>query len=77
MAWISPKPFTREDYGRLRQDLPARDRNVAMTFQFYALYPNLPVEDNLAYPLFAENLSKAEIAKRVERVCVARNRLRR
>ena len=39
-----------------------------MTFQFYALYPNLPVEDNLAYPLFAENLSKAEIAKRVERV---------
>jgi ABC-type sugar transport system ATPase subunit len=55
--------------GRKRvNDLPARDRNVAMTFQFYALYPNLPVEDNLAYPLFAENLSKAEIAKRVERV---------
>jgi multiple sugar transport system ATP-binding protein len=49
-------------------DLLARDRNVAMTFQFYALYPSLPVEDNLAYPLFAENLSKAEIAKRVARV---------
>ena len=54
--------------GKRVNDLPARDRNVAMTFQFYALYPNLPVEDNLAYPLFAENLSKAEIARRVERV---------
>ncbi len=43
-------------------DLPARERNVAMAFQFYALYPSLSVEENLAYPLHAENLSKAEIA---------------
>ena len=34
-------------------------RNVAMTFQFYALYPSLSVEENLAYPLHAEKLSKA------------------
>jgi multiple sugar transport system ATP-binding protein len=52
-------------------DLPARDRNVAMTFQFYALYPSLPVEDNLAYPLYAEKLSKQEIASRVATVSEA------
>ena len=52
-------------------DLPARDRNVAMTFQFYALYPSLPVEHNLAYPLYAEKLSKEEIARRVARVSEA------
>jgi multiple sugar transport system ATP-binding protein len=49
-------------------DLPARERNVAMAFQFYALYPSLSVEENLAYPLHAEKLSKAEIAERVARV---------
>jgi len=43
----------------------ARDRNVAMSFQFYALYPSLSVQDNLAYPLHAEGLSAAEIGKRV------------
>ena len=54
--------------GRRVNDLPARERNVAMAFQFYALYPSLSVEENLAYPLHAENLSKAEIAARVARV---------
>ncbi|MBV8117911.1 MAG: ABC transporter ATP-binding protein [Candidatus Eremiobacteraeota bacterium] len=57
--------------GKRVNDLPARERNVAMTFQFYALYPSLPVEDNLAYPLYAENLSKAQIAERVARVSEA------
>ncbi len=52
-------------------DLPARERNVAMAFQFYALYPSLSVEENLAYPLHAEKLSKAEIAQRVARVSQA------
>ena len=52
-------------------DLPARDRNVAMTFQFYALYPSLSVEDNLAYPLHAENLSKDQIGERVAKVSEA------
>src|SRR6202050_4033997 len=51
--------------------LPARERNVAMAFQFYALYPSLSVEENLAYPLHAENLSKAEVASRVARVSEA------
>ncbi len=49
-------------------DLAPRDRNVAMSFQFYALYPSLSVAENLAYPLHAESLSKAEIDKRVAQV---------
>jgi multiple sugar transport system ATP-binding protein len=57
--------------GKRVNDLPARERNVAMAFQFYALYPSLSVEDNLAYPLHAENLSKVEIAARVARVSEA------
>jgi multiple sugar transport system ATP-binding protein len=57
--------------GKRVNDLPARERNVAMTFQFYALYPSLSVEDNLAYPLHAENLNKAQIASRVARVSEA------
>ena len=54
--------------GRRVNDLPARDRNVAMAFQFYALYPSLTVEQNLAYPLHAEGLSRSEIAARIDRV---------
>jgi multiple sugar transport system ATP-binding protein len=57
--------------GKRVNDLPARERNVAMAFQFYALYPSLSVEENLAYPLHAEKLSRAEIASRVARVSEA------
>ena len=57
--------------GRRVNDLPARDRNVAMAFQFYALYPSLSVEENLAYPLYAEKLGKAEMAARIARVSEA------
>jgi multiple sugar transport system ATP-binding protein len=49
-------------------DLTPRERNVAMSFQFYALYPSLTVAENLAYPLHAENFSKNEIAQRVQKV---------
>jgi multiple sugar transport system ATP-binding protein len=48
--------------------LAARERNVAMAFQFYALYPNLTVRENLAYPLHAERASPAEIEQRVRHV---------
>jgi multiple sugar transport system ATP-binding protein len=57
--------------GRRVNDLPARARNVAMTFQFYALYPSLTVAENLAYPLHADRLKKAEIAARIQRVAAA------
>jgi ABC-type sugar transport system ATPase subunit len=54
--------------GRRVNDLAARERNVAMSFQFYALYPSLNVEENLAFPLHAEGLSAAEINKRVAEI---------
>jgi multiple sugar transport system ATP-binding protein len=57
--------------GRRVNDMPARARNVAMVFQFYALYPTLTVRENLAYPLHADRLSAAEIGQRVARVSAA------
>jgi multiple sugar transport system ATP-binding protein len=54
--------------GRRVNELPARERNVAMAFQFYALYPSLTVEENLAYPLHAERLSRAQIHDRITHV---------
>jgi multiple sugar transport system ATP-binding protein len=36
---------------RVVNDLPARDRDIAMVFQNYALYPNMTVEENLAFGL--------------------------
>jgi multiple sugar transport system ATP-binding protein len=54
--------------GRPVDHLPARARNVAMAFQFYALYPNLTVRENLAYPLHAERAGRAEIERRVRHV---------
>ena len=54
--------------GTVVNELSARERNVAMSFQFYALYPSLTVADNLAFPLHAEGLSGAQIADRVAEV---------
>jgi multiple sugar transport system ATP-binding protein len=48
--------------------LPPRDRDVAMVFQNYALYPHRSVYDNLAFPLRLRKLSKGEIDERVKRV---------
>ncbi len=52
--------------GKKVNDLAARDRNVAMSFQFYALYPSLSVADNLAYPLHAEGLTRSQIKAKVQ-----------
>jgi multiple sugar transport system ATP-binding protein len=54
--------------GRAVNRLAARQRNVAMTFQFYALYPSLSVRENLAYPLHAERVGSTEIERRVRQV---------
>jgi ABC-type sugar transport system ATPase subunit len=54
--------------GQLVNHLAPRDRNVAMSFQFYALYPSLTVAENLAFPLHAEKHSRAEIDARVARI---------
>jgi multiple sugar transport system ATP-binding protein len=48
--------------------LPPRDRDVAMVFQNYALYPHKSVYDNLAFPLRLRGLSRAEIDQRVTRI---------
>lgn len=43
-------------------------RNIAMVFQFYALYPALTVAENIAFPLSAERISAAERRSRLDRV---------
>jgi multiple sugar transport system ATP-binding protein len=52
--------------GSIVTDLPPRARNIAMVFQSYALYPHLSVEKNIAFPLHARRVPKAEIRKKVE-----------
>src|SRR5687768_11888455 len=50
---------------RVVNDLPPKDRDVAMVFQSYALYPHMTVRDNLAYPLKLRKVPKAERETRV------------
>ncbi len=47
-------------------DLPPRDRDIAMVFQSYALYPHLTVRDNLAFGLKLRGTSAAEIQARID-----------
>jgi ABC-type sugar transport system ATPase subunit len=54
--------------GRDVTDVPARDRDVAMVFQSYALYPHMSVRDNLSLNLQVRKLPKAEIAARIDGV---------
>jgi len=49
-------------------ELPPRERDVAMVFQSYALYPHMTVRQNLGYGLKVRRLPKQETAERVERV---------
>jgi multiple sugar transport system ATP-binding protein len=51
---------------RVVNDVPPKDRDIAMVFQSYALYPHMTVRDNLAFALKLRGNSKAEIEKRVE-----------
>ena len=46
-------------------ELPPMDRDIAMVFQNYALYPHMSVYDNMAFGLKMRRLDRAEIAKRV------------
>jgi multiple sugar transport system ATP-binding protein len=47
-------------------DVPPKDRDIAMVFQNYALYPHMSVYDNLAFGLKLRKYPKAEIQKRVK-----------
>jgi multiple sugar transport system ATP-binding protein len=50
---------------RVVNHVPARDRDIAMVFQSYALYPHLSVYDNIAFGLRLRSMDKKEIDRRV------------
>ncbi len=51
--------------GRLVNDIPPKDRDIAMVFQSYALYPHMNVYDNMAFGLKLRKTPKDEIDRRV------------
>ncbi|MBR3391252.1 MAG: sn-glycerol-3-phosphate ABC transporter ATP-binding protein UgpC [Firmicutes bacterium] len=54
--------------GNLVNDVAPKDRDIAMVFQSYALYPHMTVRDNLGFALKLKNTPKDEINKKVEEV---------
>jgi multiple sugar transport system ATP-binding protein len=51
--------------GELMNDVPPKDRNIAMVFQNYALYPHMTVYENMAFGLRIKKVPKDEIDRRV------------
>jgi multiple sugar transport system ATP-binding protein len=51
---------------RVVNHVPSRDRDIAMVFQSYALYPHLTVSDNIAFGLRLHKVKKDEIDRRVQ-----------
>lgn len=66
--------FEKPDSGSISIDgsdvteLPPRERDLAMVFQSYALFPLMTIRDNIAFPLKVRNAPKAEIDQRVNQV---------
>ena len=54
--------------GLTMNNIPAKDRDIAMVFQSYALYPHMKVRDNLAFGLRRRGIPKDRIKERVEQV---------
>ena len=52
---------------RVVNDAPPQDRDIAMVFQSYALYPHMSVADNIAYGLKLRKMPKEEIQKRIQK----------
>ncbi len=52
--------------GQVVTDLPPRARGIAMVFQSYALYPHMTIYKNIAFPLKAMGMAKADMKKKVE-----------
>jgi multiple sugar transport system ATP-binding protein len=52
--------------GERVNDKAPKDRDIAMVFQSYALYPHMTVRQNIAFPLTLAKVKKAEIARKVE-----------
>jgi multiple sugar transport system ATP-binding protein len=55
---------------RVVNDVPPKDRDIAMVFQNYALYPHMSVYDNMAFGLKLRKFPKAEIQQRVQEAAV-------
>src|ERR1041384_1325911 len=53
---------------RIVNDLPPGLRDIAFVFQFYALYPHMSAYDNIAFPLKAMHVKKADIDQRVKHI---------
>ena len=51
--------------GKRVNDVPAKDRDIAMVFQSYALYPHMSVFDNLSFGLRRRDIARSEIDRRV------------
>jgi multiple sugar transport system ATP-binding protein len=51
--------------GKIVNNMPAKERDIAMVFQSYALYPHMKVADNMSFSLRLAGTSKAEIKRRV------------
>ena len=51
---------------RLINNVPPKDRDIAMVFQNYALYPHMTVEQNMSFGLRLRKVAKAEIGRRVK-----------
>jgi multiple sugar transport system ATP-binding protein len=54
--------------GHVVNDLEPPDRDIAMVFQNYALYPHMSVEQNMSFPLQMQRLKKPEVRQRVREV---------
>ena len=52
--------------GKLMNDVAPKDRDIAMVFQNYALYPHMTVRENMAFPLKLRKVDKQEINRRVQ-----------
>lgn len=54
--------------GEVVNERDPKQRNIAMVFQNYAIYPHMSVRQNIGFGLYTSKLSKAEKAKRIEDV---------
>src|SRR5688500_3495403 len=54
--------------GRIVNDVDPSDRDLAMVFQTYALYPHMTVYENIAFPLKVAKIAKEERDRRVRRI---------
>ncbi len=52
--------------GKVVNTLPPKDRDIAMVFQNYALYPHMTVRENMAFGLKLRHTARAEIARRID-----------